>query len=137
MESDCSGSGSVTGHKSWMPETWYQQNNSDGATNFPSIKHKRTDMNVSIGTQTVSFIPFQDPLSASQYNAKTINRRAFIDQNAAREFLSLCCNSNTFDFISICTKVGLMLLACFSSCEMTKSRWGILILCCTLFFKTP
>jgi len=137
MERDRSGNGSVTGHNSWTPQTWYEPNNGDGATTFPSIKHRRTDMNVFTGTQPVPFIPFQDSFSVSQYNAKTINRRAFIDQNAAREFLSFCCSNNTYEFFSICTKVGLMLLACFSSCEMTKSRWGILILCCTLFFKTP
>lgn len=132
---DCSG----MGHGSWVPATRYEQKN-DGSIALPSINNIGSELRVSPGTQPVSFIPFQDLFSTSQCShltAKTINQRAFLYQNTALGFLSLCHGSNTSEFLSMCTKIGLLLLACFSSCEMTKGRWGILVLCCTLLFKTP
>lgn len=139
VEIDRTNNCSEIGHDSWIPETGYEQEN-DGSIAFPSINYKGSEMNVSTDTQPVSFIHFQDPFSTTQCShltAKTMNRRAFLYQNTALGFLSLCHSNNTSEFLSICTKVGLLLLACFSSCEMTKSRWGILVLSCTLLFKTP
>ena len=44
---------------------------------------------------------------------------------------------NAGETLSTLIKIGFILLTCFSSCEMTKGRWRLLLLCCVLFFKTP
>jgi hypothetical protein len=115
---------------------------------IPSTHHQGTGINFSTCTQPMPFIPLQDTFSTinhtrdaqrwnQQHQQELMANRSMINKNAASELISLCRNNNTLEFFSICTKIGFMLLACFSSCEMTKSRWGLLIICCMLFFKTP
>jgi hypothetical protein len=114
----------------------------------PSAQHQGTGITFSTSTQPMPFIPLQDPFSTihhirdaqrwyQQHQQELVVNRSMTNKNAASELFSLCHNNNTLEFLSVCTKIGFMLLACFSSCEMTRSRWGLLIMCCMLFFKTP
>jgi len=80
----------------------------------------------------------QHPLLQREETSRKPSSSAAINRGNEVDMLSpLCRTENTLELLSIGTKIGFLLLACFSSCEMTVGRWSMLIICCALFFRTP
>ena len=105
---------------------------------FTSFQDPFCSMTRNRNARKIPYQKRQDHLLQREETLRKPSSSAAINRGNEVDMLSLLCRTeNTLELLSIGTKIGFLLLACFSSCEMTVGRWSMLIICCALFFRTP